>query len=103
MLRSYTAIHLTFDRNKSNPEAMWYEVLPSAALIIGFYCLGAAGIPITRYVFTGKVNYRFNQWGIELEHQARDNRLDPTGKSDGNFTNYFEVIPDLPESEKQKL
>ena len=82
---------------------MWYEILPSAALVIGFYCIGAASIPVTRYIFTGRVTHRWTFWGIDTDHYRRDARLDPTGNFDGNFNNYFEVIPDLPESEKQKL
>lgn len=82
---------------------MWYEIIPCVTIMLGAYAVGTVAFPVTRYLLVGKPASRFVYDGADTDQYRRDARLDPTGKGNGSLVNYFEVIPDLPESEKQTL
>lgn len=81
---------------------MWWEILPSGLTIMALYCLGNVGYPVAHYLQYGKPAPPFCEHRIDHEHYRRNAKLDPSGQGCARLCRYFEDVPDLPESEKNK-
>lgn len=66
-------------------------------LTVGFLSLTFIAPPTVNYFWYGKPSKRGNLDAMDSQVYRRDNRLDPTGRMDGNFSVYWEGIPDAPD------